>query len=238
MPDRPGPVEARLAAGLSSRGLEMRGWFAIEAGDIPPGVEAVKLGMAALLIGNHGRAMWDACSHDIEFRDGLPDPMDRWTRRIVGDALGDLPHPALALFPFGAELWPFQRFARRAMGIEPSPLGLLIHPQYGLWHALRAAIVFPDIELKGAPAHKVIHACDECREKPCLSTCPVNAFTTAGFAVAGCRSWLDGLPSSQSDSRKPDCMAEGCAARNACPVGRQWRYDEAQLRFHMAAFRG
>ncbi|HSO48482.1 MAG TPA: hypothetical protein VLQ68_11185, partial [Rhizobiaceae bacterium] len=156
--------------------------------------------MAALLIGNHGRAMWDACSREAEFLDGLPNPMDRWTRRVILAALAELPDRATALFPFGAELWPFQRFAKRAMGLKPSPLGLLIHPQYGLWHALRAAIVFPHVDLGGAPVHKVIHACDDCIEKPCLSTCPVNAFSDSGFAVAACRSWLDGNGSSQNDS--------------------------------------
>ncbi len=216
----------------------MRGWFAIEAGDIPAGVEGVAPGAAALLIGNHGRAMWDACSREAEFCDGLPNPMDRWTRRVILDALAEMPDPATALFPFGPDLWPFQRFARRAMGLKPSPLGLLIHPQYGLWHALRAAIVFPDIDFIGASAHKMINTCDECAEKPCLNACPVNAFADTGFAVAACRSWLDGVGSPDGDSRNPDCMADGCAARNACPVGRQWRYDEAQLRFHMTAFRG
>lgn len=238
MPDLRGSVEEQLAARLAVYGLELRGWFAIEAADIPAGTDGVAPGMAALLIGNHGRAMWDACSHQAEFHDGLANPMDRWTRRVILAALAELPNPAKALFPFGADLWPFQRFARRAMGLKPSPLGLLIHPQYGLWHALRAAIVFKDVELNGAPVHKVIHACDECTEKPCLSACPVNAFTDFGFAVAACRSWLDGMQSSQTDSRNSNCMADGCAARNACPVGSHWRYDEAQLRFHMTAFRG
>lgn len=231
-------IEGRLAPTLGVHGLEMCGWFAIEASDIPVGSDDIDPGMRALLIGNHGRAMWEACSRKAEFYDGLANPMDRWTRRVILAALAELPDRATALFPFGAKLWPFQRFAKRAMGLKPSPLGLLIHPQFGLWHALRAAIVFPDLDFGGAFTPKVIHACDHCAEKPCLSACPVNAFTETGFAVAACRSWLDGAQSSQIDSRKPDCMADGCAARNACPVGQQWRYDEAQLRFHMTAFRG
>ena len=31
------------------------------------------------------------------------------------------------------------------------------------------------------------------------------------------------------------CMLSGCLARAACPVGAAYRYNGAQLRFHMAA---
>jgi hypothetical protein len=222
---------------MAGQGLEPRGWFGLEAADIPAGAE-LEPGAAALLIGNHGRAMWHAFAASPEFSDGRPDPMDRWTRRVVLGALAGLPQPSRALFPFGADLWPFQRFAKRAMGLKPSPLGLLIHPQYGLWHALRAAIVFPQIDAPEPQVRELIHPCDACIEKPCLNTCPVNAFSPSGFAVTACRSYIDGPISSQSDSSGPDCMNEGCAARNACPVGAEWRYGEAQLRFHMDSFRG
>jgi hypothetical protein len=230
-------IEEMFAGLLAGKGLELRGWFALEAGDIPAGAQGVAPGMTAVLIGNHGPAMWDAFAGSPELGDGEPHPMDRWTRRTVHEAVGRVEIPAVALFPFGAELWPFQRFAKRAMGLSPSPLGLLIHPRYGLWHALRAAIVFPQMQPFPAQVHKVIHPCDTCIEKPCLNACPVGAFSSFGFDVAACRGWLEGGRSSHIDSSGPDCMGKGCAARNACPVAQQWRYSEAQLRFHMAAFR-
>ena len=50
---------------------------------------------------------------------------------------------AMALYPFdGPPYRPFQRWAMRAEPVAPSPLGLFIHPEYGLWHAYRAALVF------------------------------------------------------------------------------------------------
>jgi hypothetical protein len=226
-----GDIVSQLSVLLGGDGLESRGWFAIEPDDIPAGNNSVAAGSAALLIGNHGPAMWDVFRQSPEYRDGAAHPMDRWTRRIVEGALPRLGKPAVALFPFGGEVWPFQRFARRAMGLQSSPLGLLIHPQYGLWHALRAAVVFPGMA-SVPPLHAGKHPCDDCADKPCLSTCPVGAFTADGFFVAACRSWLAG------SAGTPDCMGEGCAARNACPVGRQWRYGLEQLHFHMAAFAG
>jgi hypothetical protein len=33
-----------------------------------------------------------------------------------------------------------------------------------------------------------------------------------------------------------ECMAEGCRARRACPVGTDYRYEPAQAAFHMRAF--
>jgi hypothetical protein len=226
-----GEIVSHLSALLGVHGLEPSGWFSIEAGDFPADNEAASAGSTALLIGNHGRDMWEAFRQSPEYRDGAPHPMDRWTRRIVEACLPQLGRPATALFPFGGEVWPFQRFASRAMGLRSSPLGLLIHPQYGLWHALRAAIVFPGLT-SVTPVHAGPHPCDACADKPCLSSCPVSAFSADGFAVAACRSWLATSPAA------PDCLGHGCAARNACPVGQEWRYDEEQLRFHQAAFAG
>ena len=32
----------------------------------------------------------------------------------------------------------------RAEAVAPSPLGILIHPDYGLWHAYRGALAFAE----------------------------------------------------------------------------------------------
>jgi hypothetical protein len=239
-------IVAELGPLLADSGLELRGWFAIEASDIPAGVTAVRPEMAVLLVGNAGPAMWTVFEDSIEHDGDIGDPMDRWTERIVHSALGQIDETAVPLFPFGADVWPFQRFAVRAMGLRPSPLGILIHPQFGLWHALRAAIAFPEVQIQPQLVRKPIHPCEACNEKPCLSACPVNAFSRSGFDVRACRSYLDSSSSSDSDSGSPrglgrtgpDCMSDGCAARNACPVGVEYRYSPEQLRFHMAAFRG
>jgi hypothetical protein len=47
-----------------------------------------------------------------EFRDGRPDPIDRWSRRVIGHMACDL--GAKALFPFGGPPWhPFIAWAKR-----------------------------------------------------------------------------------------------------------------------------
>jgi epoxyqueuosine reductase QueG len=117
----------------------------------------------------------------------------------------------------------------RAEGLKASPLGILIHPVYGLWHAYRAALVAPAIAEGIEPAAEAAHPCDSCSEKPCLNACPVDAFTPSGYNVPACAAYL-------ASTAGKTCRHGGCAARNACPVGAEFRYSEPQLRFHMAAF--
>lgn len=233
---------AGLVRAMARLGLVPMGGFTIEAGDIADPGQSSLAGRQALLVGNAGGAMWEAFSRSPEAGDGSPYPLNRWTRRVVdaaagSEAAGD--ETPTCLYPFGEAVWPFQRWAMRAMGIEASPLGMLIHPEYGLWFALRAAVIMPAgaVETLIQEVEKVIHPCRDCLNKPCLSGCPVNAFSDDGFAVSRCRSYLDSTREAGA-SIAPDCLGQGCAARNACPVGREWRYGEAQLRFHMAAFSG
>lgn len=225
---------SRIKAHLADNGIACFGSFTIDPGEIGNAAHAGLAGRQALLFGNAGGAMWEHFSVSPECGDGKSDPMNRWTQRVTAGAVAehttDEQYALECLYPFGDPVWPFQRWAKRAMGLQSSPLGLLIHPQYGLWFALRAAIVLPvgeTVEDRGEKEQT--HPCDSCAEKPCLSTCPVGAYSEAGFDAAACRGHL-------VSGKAPDCMALGCAARNACPVGAEWRYGDAQLRFHMAAF--
>jgi hypothetical protein len=210
-------ILTELAEALAGHGLILRGGF-------HPGSDETELAGVGtvLLIGNAGPAMWRAFEPHI---DGAPNPLDRWTRRVIEPIARK--SGARAIFPFGEPHWPFQRWARRAEFLHPSPLGMLIHPEYGLWHAWRAALLFDDrLEL---PARRETPSpCDSCAGKPCLSACPVGAFSQEGYAVDLCAGHLSGPAA--------DCLVVGCRARNACPAGEGWRYPEPQLRFHMSAF--
>jgi epoxyqueuosine reductase QueG len=114
-----------------------------------------------------------------------------------------------------------------------------MHPEFGLWHAYRAALLL-ETEISIQRPDRPIHHCDACVEKPCLSACPVDAFSGSGFDAPACRGYLaTGKPSSidsMASTGLPDCLGDGCAARNACPVAGDYRYGPEQMRFHMAAF--
>ena len=128
-------IESMLARRLAWYGLYSCGWLVL--------ADAPFSGHAAMLVGNHvardGRhRMWEVFSASAEARDGKPDPLDRWTKRIM-DATASRAD-AVAIYPFDRPYPPFQTWAMAAEGVKPSPLGLLIHPVYGLWHGYRGAL--------------------------------------------------------------------------------------------------
>lgn len=213
-------VLARLTDELAALGLILRGGF-------HPGPEEGLGGESLLLVGNAGPAMWRAFTAAPESRDGAADPLDRWTARVMTGLAADC--GAEAVFPFrGPPYRPFQRWAMRAQGLKASPLGILIHPRFGHWHAYRAALVFPRKLDLPAP-ESMPCPCDDCAEKPCLTSCPVVAFGAAGYDVAACVRHIAAPPGR-------DCRERACRARRACPVGLEYHYEPAQASFHMEAF--
>ena len=224
--DRRAALEAAVrAVGLVPRGVVRLGRS--DAVDAPPD----RRPMAALmLVGWRGREGWSAFSTSEERLDGRPDPLDRWSRRVIGDIATAF--DGLAIFPFETPPPPFQGWGRRAEGIGASPLGLSIDAEVGLWHAFRGAVAVADDLGEEAGAQDV--PCDTCAPRPCLSACPANAFGgtggEAGYDVAACRGFLESHAGGL-------CRTDGCRARDACPVGRRHRYAPDQIRFLMSAFR-
>jgi epoxyqueuosine reductase QueG len=177
-----------------------------------------------ILIGNAGPAMFRR--FQLERRHG-PQPLDEWCRTAVNRLASTL--DAHAVFPFDKPYLPFLTWARRGGAGHISPLGLNIHPVYGLWHAYRAALLFP-VELDLPVPKPGLHPCDVCEAKPCLNACPVSAFGSAGYDAARC---VDHLSRPEGEA----CMSMGCMARRACPIGSGFAYQPAQAQFHMQAFR-
>ena len=138
----------------------------------------------------------------------------------------------MAVFPFDGPPWhPFQRWAVRAEpGLRASPLGMLIHPVFGLWHAYRAALLLAEALPLPEPT-PLEHPCERCADRPCLNACPAGALASGAYDVPRCRSYLRADP-------EASCHKVGCLARHACPVGREWVQEPAQAAHHTAAFAG
>lgn len=220
-----------LLCEIAGRACARHGLLCFGAAPLAPGeslgFRGTAAGGAALLVGNAGPAMFRAFRASPEARDGGRDPLDRWTRRVIAPvarALG-----ARAVHPFGGPPYaPVQRWLARTGRFHPSPIGLAIHADHGLWHAFRAALVIDGVA--APPAADEESPCARCADRPCLSACPVGAFTEAGYDVAACRGHL-----ATGTAR---CAAVACLARHACPVGRDRAYAPDQAAFHMAAFAG
>jgi hypothetical protein len=210
-------VEHPVLTRIHREGFTPLGWF----------VPAADSGLTAafvIMIGNAGPAMFSRFARE---RTPAADSMDDWTRDVVTPLAQDL--GAEAVFPFDVPPRPFLTWARLAGAGHVSPLGLNIHPRYGLWHAYRAALLFP-VVFDIPPARAGAHPCNSCVEKPCLSACPVQAFDGKAYDVAACGQHL-------LSGAGETCMAGGCLARLACPIGADYRYGEGQMQFHMAAFK-
>ena len=215
-----------LSRAVEARSLVPRGAFHPRADDaVPPMADGAAVG-TLVLVGVVGDSCWEAFQSAAEFRQA-PDPLDRWSRRVLTELASEL--GAETLFPFGGPPFlPFIRWAQRAEAVYPSPIGPLIHPDYGLWHAYRGALAFAEIfdppprDARGRP-------CDSCADKPCLNTCPVDAFSADGYDVPSCIEHVSG-------GRGGACRSGGCLARRACPVGVTYQYAADQMRFHMEAF--
>lgn len=195
--------------------------FISEAGDS-------KASSQIVLIGNAGSSIWDIFCASAEFKDGLPHPMDRWSRRI-GTELA-LETGAEVLFPFdGPPYPPVLDWARQAGQAFPSPVSMSIHGVYGLWHAYRFALLFRDALCGSASSPPLSNPCLDCAGRPCLSSCPVDAFSPGEYRLRDCVDYL------AADARS-DCRQTGCAARRACPFAAGFRYVKPHARFHMEAF--
>jgi len=215
---------APIVRAIEQCGLAAQGAFALDDGERQGALADVA---TIALVGLAGRRGWAAFSASPEARDGAADPLDRWSRRVVDALAAGL--GARTLYPFdGPPHWPFQRWARRAEAVHASPLGLLIHPDDGLWRGYRGALAFAG-RLAFPPRRATTSPCETCVARPCLSACPVGAFTAAGYDVAACAAHL------RRPAGRP-CMERGCLARRACPVGAEQAHERAQAAFHMRAF--
>ena len=203
----------------------------IEAGLAGHGLSVLGLAAAGrrVLVGNAGSGMWHAFRAEPECRDGAPDPLDRWSRRIGERLAAEL--GAAAVFPFdGPPYPPFLAWAAESGQAFPSPISMFIHARHGLWHAYRFALEFKQAVTVNGKQPEPESPCLQCTVRPCLDACPVAAFTDGEYRVADCTDHLRGAD-------RGGCMERGCAARRACPVAPGNRYDVGtHAAFHMRAF--
>ena len=216
-----------LRSDADSVGLACRGGFHPDAADNVPQFTDGDAAATVILFGFTAGEQWPSFARSPEFADGGPDPLDRWSRRLI-DALA-APIGARSLFPSDGPPWlPFQRWATKAEAVHFSPLGLLVHPDWGLWHSYRGALALrerlrlPVLDQRPSP-------CAVCATKPCLSACPVGAVQPGRFEHPACVGYV-------ASSAGADCRRAGCRARRSCPVGERHRYSAEQAGFHMRAF--
>lgn len=185
----------------------------------PPPFAAGKLG---ILIGNT-RRLWPvftAACRDTPGLAALPHPLDHYVTEQLTRVAAECTrrHAQLILAHVTApRAFPIQRLAELTGLASLSPSHLAIHPVHGPWFALRAVLSF-DVDGPGTPPPAPAHPCASC-SAPC-----VPALERA-LAVSG---------SPLSSAAIAEHAREWIAVRDACPLGRASRYDDAQLSYHYA----
>lgn len=186
----------------------------------------VENGETVILLGPHEPGFWAHVSQSAELTDGLPDPLDRWSKRIIGKLAESF--EADTAFPSdGPPYPPFISWALESAQAWLAPIGMLVHERAGLMTSYRGAL-----KIKGEHALSTRSAspCTPC-DKPCKTACPVDALSDTSYDVDACKTHVLG-PDTKS------CRTLGCAARRACPISHSYGRLPEQSAFHMRAFLG
>jgi hypothetical protein len=180
---------------------------------------------ALVLVGPMGGGHWWArVTTAPEWHDNAPDPVDRWSKRVLGALARRF--AGHALFPSDGPPWPpFFRWALASGQIWQSPVGMLVHADQGLWISFRGALALPF----PVPLPTRTNPCLTCQGRPCLTACPVDALSADRYDTGACHAHLD-----RAEGR--DCLTRGCRARRACPPGESHARLESQSAYHMKKF--
>lgn len=189
-------------------------------------------GARILLLSPDEPGFWAHVTAEPEFADGAPDPLDRWSGRVIGalaKALG-----GRAILPSdGPPYPPFYSWALASGQAFASPILMLVHRRMGLLTSFRGALALP-ADPTAAPADTAAaapatpHPCDGCAA-PCTRACPCGALGAQGYDTAACHAFLN-APEGQS------CLLAGCLARRSCPLGESYGRLEEQSAWHMRQF--
>jgi epoxyqueuosine reductase len=186
-----------------------------------------------VVIGNGGGDFWHGfqtyCDAHPGFRENREHPLDDYTVAVIETTLTPLLDEAKAtyryLYPFRFWTEPvsFMHLAHAAGLAGPSILGVMIHPHYGPWIALRAAVLL-DLECSAPPVAAGFDPCPTCTERACITACPATAVTSEkGWDIPTCVHHRLQVTT--------DCV-DYCQARYNCVYGREHRYPPDELQYH------
>lgn len=216
----------KLCTRLTSAGFNLLGTLSPERFDplVPEAWRARAQSPACqgiLVVGNGGRALWATFEHSPEATLSA-NPLDRYTARTIGEAATSIDPPAgIGLYweQRDDQYLPMMKLAEQAGMGSPGRLGILLHPEFGPWLAVRAILYLPF----RVESREALHfdPCEGCAA-PCAMACVGQVVHEAGLDPAGCF---------RTRVLKGACRV-GCAARSACVVGPEHAYSAAQLAHH------
>lgn len=189
--------------------------------DLIEPLELKKSERQLILFGHAGRRLWECVQAE---RSIVDHPIDTFSVRTVKEWLSRACPNAHVRFvypmgmPQGKHVG-LQRLGQIAGWHHPSPFMVGIDAKWGSWFAYRVAIL-TDTDFRVSEVEDNGDPCVTCSRKPCISACPANALDSGSMNTNLCMEYRI-----QDNS----LCSLACIARQACPVGREHKYEKSQI---------
>ena len=179
---------------------------------------------SVIVIANGGSEMWEYFLSDVraapEIFTEQEHPLDCWLQTHF-EKIDPAPPPTRKWIRCAAtdQFLDFRPLAITAGLGSHSHLGLVIHPKYGLWISLRAAIFTTEYF---APSRLLIqNPCSSC-PKFCAQSCVGNAFTENGWSISQCADF----------HQRSSACESSCLSRLSCPIGKDYQHSTLAHHYH------
>ncbi|WP_428828126.1 hypothetical protein ACLIKD_09545 [Azonexus sp. IMCC34842] len=204
---------------LNAAGLNLQAIFNIAdlpaelAGEIHQRFDPENRYRQLILIGHGGKRLWAALKDS-----GIAseNPIDDFSSATVRQWLAT--HPHTIIYPARDSLG-LQALGKLAGWHHASPFMVGINETWGSWYAYRV-VALSDTDFAPSIRQTTTSPCTQCRDQPCLASCPAGALSGDAFDLNKCIAYRK-QPASA-------CRAT-CLARVSCPVGTEHRYCDAQI---------
>lgn len=176
-----------------------------------------------ILLGPHEPSYWPTICDSPEWQDRMPDPVDRWSHRIierVAQVTGSKPH-----FPFGAQPAPFLKWALASDRAWQSPVVMAVQAEAGLLVSYRGALELPDYSIQVSRGESPCPSCT----KPCMAACPVGALIGSDYNLDACWGYMRADPDQS-------CLSTGCLVHRSCPISSLHPPIAEHSAYHMQQF--
>ncbi len=150
---------------LSELGLNL--FYAYKGNELSSISEKFKLDLknkTLILVGMGGGKFFNKnAAHFLKTKN----PMDDTAKDFIIKKLDLSIDHIHSIYPDSNYHFPLQKLSRELGISKMSPLGIDIHPRFGLWFSFRFVFIYPELELS-INSLEFISPCESCVEKKCL----------------------------------------------------------------------
>lgn len=180
-------------------------------------------GARLLVLGNGGSRLWQ---YLLDQQWDSAEPLDDFTRAVVDREIDHHLGGAKRqwVYPVGGQI-NLLAIGRLLHWFKPSPMGMGINADWGMWSAFRAALWVHYPLAVTEFAGDWISPCEACDAAPCLAACPAEALSREAMPE------LERCASFRVHTAHGACE-DRCVARMVCPVQREHQYPLSQIQHH------